>query len=71
MEKEIITREQLTKLFDYLRNDTRQATFRYLIYNVMGFKSEDYSWLYSTGLMGLKDMIYDYRDKIKRLENEK
>lgn len=71
MKKEIITREQLTKLFDYLRDDTKQATFRYLIYTVMGFKQEDYSWLYLTGLMGLKDTIYEYRDKIKRLENEK
>ena len=64
--KEVITREQLTKLFTYLRNDTRQATFRYLIYDVMEFKPKDYCWLYSTGLMGLKDMIYDYRDKLKK-----
>lgn len=61
--KQVITREQFTKLIKYLMNDKSQGTFRYLIYDVMGFKPEDYSWLYSTGLMYFKDYFYDLKNK--------
>ena len=61
--KQVITREQFTKLISYLMNDEKQGTFRYLIYDVMDFKAEDYSWLYSTGLMGFKDYFYELRNK--------
>jgi len=65
-----ISREQLTKLFSYLTNEKRGGSFRFLIYDVMGFKPEDYSWLYSTGLMNLNNMIYAYRTEIKNLNKK-
>ena len=63
-----ITLKQLTNLFKYLQDDTKQATFRYLIYEVMGFKPKDYCDLYYTGLMSFKDMIYELRDENTRLK---
>jgi len=65
MKEFTITRTQLKKLFDYLSNKEREGTFRYLIYDVMGLKPENYSDMYSTGLMGFKDEIYDLRSELK------
>ncbi|MFA5048566.1 MAG: hypothetical protein WC516_06100 [Patescibacteria group bacterium] len=63
MPNEVITREQFEKLIKYLMDEKRDASFRYLIYNVMGFTIEDYSWLYSTGLMQFNNYIYELRNK--------
>ena len=64
---EVITKEQFTKMIDFLMNDKRVGSFRYIIYDVMGFKQEDYFWLYKTGLMNFKDKIYDLRNKKQTL----
>jgi len=60
---------QLRKLFTYLMDEKREASFRYLIYEVMGFKPENYSDLYYTGLMSFKDMFYEYRQDAKKNKN--
>jgi hypothetical protein len=60
MDEKYITLNQLRALFKYLMyND--ESSFRYLIYDVMGFKREDYSDLYATGLMEFKDYIYELK----------
>lgn len=68
LSKKRITLLQLKKLFNYLLDDKRQATFRYLIYDIMGFKAKDYSDLYATNLMNLKDNLYSLRDENKILK---
>ena len=66
MKEPIVTMEQLKKLLDYLADDNSEGSFRYLIYDVMGFEAKDYCDLYHTGLMGFKDWYYECRDKAKK-----
>jgi len=49
-DEEVITKKQFTKLMTYLMDINTHGSFRYLIYDVMGFHSSDYQWLYETGL---------------------
>ena len=63
MEEPVITMEQFKKLLDYLNDDNREGSFRYLIYDIMGFTTAEYCDLYETGLMGFKDKYYEYREK--------
>lgn len=59
--------DQLKKLFEYLMSD-KQGTFRYLIYDIMGFDNRNYGDLYCSGLMGFKDWIDELKTGTKYLE---
>ena len=65
MDEKYITLNQLRALFKYLMYNDSESSFRYLIYDVMGFKREDYSDLYATGLMEFKDYIYELKQRRK------
>ena len=69
MDEPKITCSQLKALFDFLMEDEREASFRYLIYDIMGFKPEDYCDLYSTGLMNFKDTFYEMRNNNKGVKD--
>jgi hypothetical protein len=65
-----VTLKQLKAMFDYLSDKERQGTFRYIVYEIMGFKHKDYCDLYYTGLMNFKDMIYELRDDNRALKRK-
>jgi hypothetical protein len=65
-----ITLEQLRALFACLSDKQLQGSFRYIIYDVMGFKQKDYCDLYHTGLATFKDELYELRDENARLKRE-
>lgn len=60
-----ISIDQFRKLIEYLSNEDREGSFRYLIYDVMGFDSDAYSALYSTGLMGFNEYVQELRAEPK------
>ena len=62
-----VSMDQLRKMFTYLMDEKKEGSFRYIIYDVMGFECKDYCDLYSTGLMEFKDWISD----LKKIKKEK
>jgi len=67
--KEHIPYDKLEKMFRYIMSG-KQGSFRYIVYDVMGYKPEDYSWWYSTGLMGFKDWIAELQDENRKLKQQ-
>jgi hypothetical protein len=63
-----ISLDSLKKLFEYLLDNERVGSFRYLVYNVM--KLNDYIDMYSTGLMRFKNEYYEMKRKAKRVDRE-
>jgi len=68
MKEPVITMKQMKALLDYLSDDDQEGSFRYLIYDVMGFKHKDYCDLYYTGLMTFKDNLYEMRSELAQLK---
>jgi hypothetical protein len=58
------TVEQVAWVFEKICEHMREGgTFRYLIYDRMGFEEKDYLPLYRSGGMGISNMIFDWREK--------
>ena len=57
----VVTMDQLQRMVTYLADNESEGSFRYLIYDVMGFNTSNYCDLYSTGLMNFIDYIHELR----------
>ena len=63
-EEEKPTIEQVAWVFDKIATHMKEGgTFRYLIYDRMGFSGDAYTPLYSSGGMSITNMIHDYLEE--------
>jgi hypothetical protein len=56
------TVDQVAWVFEKIMANTGKGTFRYLIYDLMGFTEDDYMALYQAGGMAINnamDIVYD------------
>jgi hypothetical protein len=64
------TVEQVAWVFNKICENAGKGTFRYLIYDVMGFESKDYEILYRAGGMSINnamDIVINEHNIIYRL----